>query len=80
MSPGHSAWTLRKEIGIWLLCCFPTSDGLRVSSASRTPAHGRWCTQELAPETPPSVLSKGLADFLQDNQADRELLSGGVDG
>eukprot|EP00913_Durusdinium_trenchii_P007959 g7465.t1 len=29
----------------------------------------RWCTQELAPETPPSVLSKGLADFLQDNQA-----------
>ncbi|CAK8987900.1 Uncharacterized protein SCF082_LOCUS1163 [Durusdinium trenchii] len=33
------------------------------------PEVARWCTQELAPETPPSVLSKGLADFLQDNQA-----------
>lgn len=39
-------------------------------SASREhPEVSRWCNQELTPETPPSVLQTGLADFLQDNQA-----------
>ena len=55
------------------VCQTGNQNGTKKTDGAMPSARARWCTQELSWDTPPAVLSKGLADFLQENQAREEL-------